>query len=252
MSLAVATHGRGPRLACVHGWGLSGRVWASMAEYLVDRATVQAVDLPGHGDSPAGPAGLDDWTDDVLAAVETPAVVLGWSLGGMIALNAACRRPEAVRGLVLVGTLPCMLRVPGWQWGMKTDAVAETARGLESDFVATLQTFLMQQVLAEPGARHLVRRLQSDLLERPPDPAGLARGLDILHEADFREALGTIACPALVIAGERDRMAHPDGMAWMAGRLPNAETWRVPHAAHAPFLSHEREFAERVGAFVCE
>lgn len=250
MSLAVTTSGRGPRLACVHGWGLSGRVWRPLGERLSDRLTVQAVDLPGHGETPSGPAGLDDWTDALLSAIDTPAVLLGWSLGGLVALNAARREPGAVRGLVLVAMLPRMLRAPDWQWGMKAGAVEATARGLEGDFTTTLHQFLEQQVLSEPGARDAVAPLQDELLERPPEPAGLLRGLDILHEADLRDDLSTITCPVLAIAGERDRIAHPDGMARLAEQLPDAGYWCVPHAAHAPFLSHEREFAERVSAFV--
>lgn len=249
MALAATRRGHGADLVCVHGWGLSGTVWESLSARLGDRLRVHAVDLPGHGATPAGAAGLNNWTDELAAAAPDEAVYLGWSLGGLLCLNLARRHPDRVRGLVLMGTLPRMLRAQDWPYGMRSAAVAETARGLEADYVATLQEFLMLQVLAEPGARHLVRRLRTDLMSSPPEREGLARGLDILHEADLRAALPRIAAPALVIAGERDRICHPDGMAWMAERLPDAELWRVARAAHAPFLSHERELAERVARF---
>lgn len=251
MTLAVTAHGhRGSRLACLHGWGLSSCIWAPLADDLNGQLSLQVVDLPGHGESHNQLAGLGGWTESLLASIDTPTVLMGWSLGGVVALNAARVCPQAVVGLILVATLPRMLRTDDWQWGMKASAVAATARGLEQDFEGTLQGFLQQQVLSEPGAGSLARRLQPDLVAHQPSAQGLADGLDILHQADLRSELGAIRCPALVIAGERDRIAHPDGMAWMAEQMPRAEYWRVPGAAHAPFLSNRHEFARRITAFV--
>lgn len=250
MALAVSRHGKGQRLVCIHGWGLSARVWGPIVDEWAGSLAVQTVDLPGHGDSPAGAAGLQNWTEALLASIDGPAVLMGWSLGGLVALDAARCCPEAVRGLVLVATLPRLLRSEDWPWGMHADAVTATGRGLERDFEATLQGFLNQQVLSEPGAAALLRQLQPSLFAQQPDPAGLAAGLDILREADLRADLASMTCPTLAIAGERDRIAHPDGMAWMAEQMPQAEFWRVPGAAHAPFWSHAPEFAQRVAAHV--
>lgn len=239
-----------PALVCVHGWGVSATLWDSLTARIGQRAAVHALDMPGHGNCPPGAVGLNNWTDSVVAEAPPAAVYLGWSLGGLICMQAALRHPARVRGLILVDTLPRMLRGPGWDWGMKASGVKETARGLRNDYITTLQEFLMLQVLAEPGAKHLIRQLRSQLLSTPPSREGLERGLDILHEADLRAALPNIDVPVLVINGERDRMCHPDGARWMADQLPNSECWIAPRAAHAPFLSHEREFADRVCAFV--
>jgi len=250
MTLGGWVLGEGPRLGCLHGWGLNADVWRPLADRLAGELTVQALDLPGHGRSEPGVMGLNNWADAVAEALDGPAVVLGWSLGGVVALNLARRHPARVQGLVLMATLPRMLRGRDWPWGMRASAVAETARGLERDYVSTLQEFLMMQVLAEPGARRLVRALRTQLLDRPPDPDGLRHGLDLLYEADLRHALPALDLPVLLVAGERDRICHPEGMAWTAERLPDARLWRVERAAHAPFLSHEREFGRRVAEFV--
>lgn len=250
MRLSVTRRGQGPELVLVHGWGMSSPIWDSLVRRLESHLALTLVDLPGHGGSEAGLAGLNNWTDAVVDAAPADAVFMGWSLGGLMCMQAARRHAARVKGLILVDTLPRMLRGSGWNWGMKPAALEATAQGLKSDFVSTLQEFVMQQVLGEPGARHMVRGLQSQLLSTPPKVEGLMRGLDILHEADLRDRLGEIAQPSLLIAGERDRMCHPDGMAWMAERLPDADFWRVPRAAHAPFLSHEKQFADRVSQFV--
>ena len=253
MSLHLQTVGtQGPDLVFLHGWGLSARIWESLAARLKTRFRCHLVDLPGHGESPSGPAGLNNWVDAVMETVERPAVFVGWSLGGLVALGAARRYPDRVQGLVLVATLARFIRESGNDYGMKPQAIEATRRGLSEDFSTTLSEFLMQQVLGEPGAARAVRSLRNDLMDQPPARDALERGLDILFEADFRAVLADIAQPALIIAGARDRMAHPDGMAAMADALPNAEFWRVERAAHAPFISHEKPFADRLAAFASD
>lgn len=246
-----------PALVCVHGWGVNAGIWDGLSRAAGEQLSLHAPDLPGHGSNapeaggatPGLEAGLNNWTDAVVERAPAQAVYLGWSLGGLIAMQAALRHPQRVRGLILVNTLPRMLRSADWPWGMRASAVAETARGLRADYVTTLQEFLMLQILGEPGARHLVRQMRSQLLSRPPQLEGLERGLDILEEADLRPRLGEIRVPVLIVHGERDRMCHPDGARWTADQLPDAELWSVARAAHAPFLSHEREFARRVVQF---
>ena len=251
MSLHVQSVGtQGPDIVFLHGWGLSSRIWESLAGRLKSRFRCHLVDLPGHGESAVGPAGLNNWVDAVMEQIDRPAVFVGWSLGGLVAMGAARRHPERVQGLVLVATLARFIREPGNDYSMKQSAIEATRRGLSEDFSTTLSEFLMQQVLGEPGAARAVRSLRNDLMDQPPAQAALERGLDILFEADFRDALAAIDAPALVIAGARDRMAHPDGMAAMADAMPNARFWRVQRAAHAPFISHEKPFAERLSAFV--
>lgn len=250
MTLNVRRVGeQGPDLAFIHGWGLSSRIWDTLADRLKNRFCCHLVDLPGHGESAPGAAGLNNWADAVVAAVGRPAIYVGWSLGGLVALAAARRYPAQVDALVLVAVLARFIRETGNDYGMKPSAIEATRTGLARDFSTTLSEFLMQQVLGEPGAAKAVRSLRNDLIDRPPTREGLERGLDILYEADLRAQLDAIAQPVLLVAGARDRIAHPDGMAAMTEALPRAQFWRVERAAHAPFISHEKNFVERLRAF---
>ncbi len=237
----------GPDLVFLHGWGLSGRIMQPLAERMSHSARCHCVDLPGHGASGGGYAGLNNWVDAVIesldAVVRGPAVYVGWSLGGLVSLGLARRHPEQVAGLGLIATLPRMVRSTDWPWGLKHNAIESTRRGLAHDFATTLSEFLMQQVLGEPGAAKAVRSLRNDLIDQPPRRDALERGLDILFEADFRDILADINCPAFWLAGARDRMAHPDGMRWAAERMPGGTSVQVDRAAHAPFVSHEKKVA---------
>jgi 3-oxoadipate enol-lactonase len=99
--------GAGPPLALVHGLGGAAANWRLLAPALAAERRVIIPELPGHGGSGALPAAptLDPFADAVLAVLEheqaLPATWIGHSLGGLVGLRAAVRRPDAVTGLVL-------------------------------------------------------------------------------------------------------------------------------------------------------
>lgn len=90
----------------VHGIRLSGSVWAPVVALLRDRLTIEAPDLPGHGTRGGAPFTIDTGVRAVVDAIERlgrPAVVVGHSLGGYVALATASRYPELVAGVVGIG-----------------------------------------------------------------------------------------------------------------------------------------------------
>ncbi len=113
MQLNTITSGSGPPLVFLHGLGMSAHTWDACGDLLADRFTVVAVDLPGHGDSPS-PEDPDAFTrdaaladiDEVLEALADPAVLVGHSLGGYLALAHAATRPGVARGIVVLNTGP--------------------------------------------------------------------------------------------------------------------------------------------------
>jgi pimeloyl-ACP methyl ester carboxylesterase len=102
--------GSGPPIVLVHGLGGAAGNWRLVAPELAGDHRVIVPELPGHGSSDALPAAptLDPFAEAVLAVLETeealPAVWIGHSLGGIVGLRAAVRRPEAIRGVVLAAS----------------------------------------------------------------------------------------------------------------------------------------------------
>src|SRR5438128_5630509 len=99
--------GSGPPLLLVHGLGGAAANWTELAPLLARRHRLLVPDLPGHGGSSPLPAvsGLSPFADRVALVAERegmlPAAVVGHSLGGMVVLRLALRRPDAVASLVL-------------------------------------------------------------------------------------------------------------------------------------------------------
>lgn len=240
-------------LVCLHGWGLNGRVFDDLQRRWP--GPVLAPDLPGHGAAPwTGEAhSLEDWTR--LLAVQLPpqCALLGWSLGGQLALRLAAQAPQQVRRLVLVATTPRFVAGPGWEAGLAPALLQRFAEGLSADWQATLAEFLQLQVRGSRDAAQVLAGLQQAVLAQgAAQPRALAAGLALLRDTDLRAAVATVVAPALVVSGQHDRVTPPQAGAWLATALPQARHRLVPRAGHAPFLSHPDEFCAHLADFLQE
>jgi malonyl-CoA O-methyltransferase len=249
----VEIEGTGPDLVLLHGWALHGGMWGPWAERLSEQFRVHRIDLPGHGRSPwpDGVANLGGLARAVAPHVPRGAAVVGWSLGGMVALELARAQPADFAALVLIATTPCFLAREDWEGGMAPATLQGFAAGLATDYRRTLANFLALQTWGDERASEALRSLRASLdAHGEPDPRALAAGLDILRAADLRDALPRIALPALVIAGEHDRITPPTAGRELAIRLPTARYHEVAKAGHAPFLSHGEEVLAEVTRFL--
>jgi pimeloyl-[acyl-carrier protein] methyl ester esterase len=253
--LHVEEQGSGPRIALLHGWGMNLRVFDPLRERLAHCLSVRLVDLPGHGRS----AWSEDWSEtgqrSVLAEALLPTdTLLGWSLGGQIALSLAMASrgtPAAPRRLVLIATTPRFLEADDWSAGLSRDTLLQFARSLEQEPSNTVADFLGLQVRGSQHAAQTAQRLRQAL-----DGHGMAQlpalraGLTMLALTDLRDRVATLDVPTLLIGGMNDRVTPPAAMQALARALPRAQLQLLPRAAHAPFVSHADEVAEAVMGFI--
>jgi pimeloyl-[acyl-carrier protein] methyl ester esterase len=251
--LHVEIRGSGSDLVLLHGWALHGGMWGPWLDQLAAHLRLHVIDLPGHGHSAWPPAVTDlaGLAQAVLPSLPRGTAVMGWSLGGMIALELARLHPRHVGPLVLLATTPRFLAGDGWTHGLRPDVLDGFARGLVDDYQRTVRNFLALQAHGDENAAQALRLLRSKLATHgEPDRRALATGLEILRDADLRDGLSRIAQPALVIAGEYDRLTPPEAGRELASALPQARFFQVERAGHAPFLSHAAEVLAAVLPFL--
>jgi len=237
--LFTRSSGSGPDLVLIHGWGLHAGVWDGFVPLLEPCFRVLQVDLPGHGGSAwSGETTLEDLAAAVLAVAPPRAAWLGWSLGGLVAMRAALLAPARVSALLLLASTPCFVRRPGWQCALLPALLDTFAAELQQDYLRTLNRFLALQVRGSDNSGAVLRMLRTQLLAKgEPAPAALRAGLDILRNADLRKAIGALACPALVVAGERDTLVPAAAAGATAALMPDADVELVAGAGHAPFIT---------------
>ena len=252
MKLWHEQQGSGPDLLLVHGWGMHGEVWGDLPASLARHFRVTTLDLPGHGRNrvPCTAQSLSEFTDAVVEICPAPAVWLGWSLGALVALDAALRYPHKVTRLVLVGATPKFVQAADWPHAMPAEVFSEFARDLTHDYRATMLRFLSLHVGGNEDGRALLKQLRAKVFTPHGDPqaVALAAGLAILEQTDLRARLAEIRIPALVVHGSHDRLAAPAAAEYLAENLRQAQLLQIEGAGHAPFLSHPAPFARAVCA----
>jgi pimeloyl-[acyl-carrier protein] methyl ester esterase len=256
-SLHVDTAGHGPPLVLLHGWAMHSDMWGPLLPRLAQRFRVHAVDLPGHGHS----APLHGFTLDgvvealasVFAAEQRPLAVLGWSLGGLVAMRWARLQPARVGRLVLVATSPRFVAGDDWPHAMSDETLARFGDELHVAWKHTIRRFLALQLQGSEHGRATMAALKDRIFARgEPAPKALFGALALIRGADLRGEVGTITQPALVVSGARDTLALPGAGRWLADNLPNARFALVPGAAHVPFLSHADAFGAALDPFLDE
>jgi len=255
MSLSTATGPESPSLVLLHGWGMNAGVWEGLPAALIAPRRSVSIELPGHGTAPfpAANPGLEGWAATCLQRAPKRAVWLGWSLGGLVALQAALQDPERVCGLVLIAATPRFTRAPDWPQAMPPEMLAEFHDGLLADPALTLDRFLALQVRGSEAGRETLRILRQEIAMLPaPGAPALAQGLSILRDSDLRARLTELRCRTLWLFGQRDTLV-PAGVAeGIAVLLPQAQVRVIPGAGHAPILSHPAEAGAEITGFLAD
>lgn len=242
-------------LVLLHGWGLHSIVWDDIMPGLLAHFQVTVIDLPGMGQSPLPAADytLDFLVDQVAAIMPERAHVMGWSLGGLVALQLALRHPQRVQSLVTTGTSPRFTAAPGWPAAMAPEVLAKFAEVLREDEHGTLIRFLALNCKGSTTLRDDVRKLK-DILYFCGLPAGraLRGGLDILRDTDLREQLAQLKAPLLMLFGEHDHLVPAAVQADIRALHPDATLATLSELAHVPFISAPALYLQAVTDFYRE
>ena len=247
------TIGCGPDVALIHGWGMHSGVWEDVIEALLDEYRVTALDLPGHGYSRTAAIGqtLSDWCAAVLTQAPPQAIWIGWSLGGLIAQQIAINAPERVQRLILVSSTPCFTQQPDWPHGVDPLLLRRFAAELRDNYRATLNRFIALEIHGSEHATTQLRLLKAMLFQHgEPSVAALENGLALLEQTDLRADWSCIACPTLLLMGQRDQLVPAAAGQSLLPALPKARLHTFPRVGHAPFLSHLPEFLAELRAFL--
>ena len=241
--------GDGDRSAVlIHGAGMDHTVWALVGPALAERGwTVLAPDLPGHGRS-KGPAqeSIAGYAESLLHWMRRlgllAPVLVGHSMGGLVALEAAVRMPATA--LVLIGAAARMPVHP------RLLALAERAPEAAARVMAAWSLPAVRRFGAQPlpglWLPQAVVRMIGD------GPSGVLAG-DLRACETYRDGIqraGELHLPVLVVAGERDRMVPPKAARALADALPDARLALLSEVGHLPPLERPAALVRCVGDFL--
>ena len=239
-----------PALVFANSLGTDHRLWDQVVARLDGGLRMLRYDLRGHGlsDAPAAPYALDQHVADLAALMDgrdlSKALVIGLSVGGMIAMALAHARPDLVRAVVLSDTAHKIGTREMWdariaairQGGMA--AVADPV--LERWFAAEFRT-------ARPADFAGYRTM---LMRTPVE--GYAATCATVRDADLTAIAVRLDVPALCLVGAEDGATPPELVRSLAALLPNAGFEVIPRAGHLPCVEQPDLMARHISAFAKE
>ncbi|ROQ21105.1 malonyl-CoA O-methyltransferase [Marinimicrobium koreense] len=234
-------------LVLLHGWGFDSRSWEPLLPWLRQYSDVIALDLPGFGDSPAG---ADFSLDSVLNAIDqslpAQATLVGWSLGGMLAVALAARRPERITRVITLASNLRFVADASWPEAMAPATNERFKRDFERAPVKGLKRFL--GLVAHGDQRE--REVRAALANLQPEPEQVrpqwGQALTLLSDLDNARAFEQLRQPGLHLYAEHDALVPLAA----AGQLPALnQRQRVSVVAGAGHAMHWSE-PERVGEAV--
>lgn len=244
---------RRPAMVLIHGWGMSGDYWNSAVEALAASGSSSIVlDHRGCGasDRDFEDMSIEAIAQDVVDIVSecgVRAVVLnGWSLGGAVAVEAAHRLGNAVKGLVLTcGATPRYTQADDFPHGGKADDVAANGAAITADRANFFRT-LAEGAVAEGASPALISWLERGFLASGPMASRTLMGL---ADLDQRAILQGFAFPVLSIGGAKDGIVDPDISRRAAEIAPHGRHL-VLDTGHSPHLEEPAAYHQAITEFM--
>jgi 3-oxoadipate enol-lactonase len=251
--LAADVQGQGDTLVVfLHGIGGGRGIWAGSVMAVANAGfRAAALDLPGYGDSrDSGPATLHNMAEQVAAFITAHAaprtVLVGHSMGGMVAQELLALRLCAVDALVLVCTSAAFGKPDGeWQRAFVAERLAPLDAGRGMAGVAAM----LVPGMVSPNALPTAAAASQAVMSRVPE-ATYRAALQSIVAFDRRDALAPINVPTLLIAGEHDRTAPPAVMQRLAERIPGSRFTVLPNAGHIANVEQPQAFDAALISFI--
>lgn len=271
----VVDHGgEGRPILLVHGLGGSHVNWSAVAEPLTKFGSVRAIDLIGFGRTPlAGRSSAVESQCDLVVAylrehVDTPAVLIGNSMGGLISMLVAEAAPEHVDSLVLVDPALPVVRprldpgvlsklalplVPG----LGNRAYAMSVEDPEKFMDETFSIVFADRSRLRPEDRDLALAMAHERTTMPwagEAFSDAARSIFriVLKGRTFARRVGAIEAPGLVVHGDKDRLVDIASARWLIKQRPGWSLEEFEGVGHVPQLESPDRFLEIVGAWLAD
>lgn len=252
--------GQGRPLIFLHGWSSHGGYFAPQVRSLAARHRLLLPDLPGHRHSPPPPGALTipaiaDALHRLISSQDLQnAVLVGWSMGAMVAFDYISRYgTAALSGLVIEDMTVRITNATDWRFGIRNGFdLAQSNAALEamrSDWPAYAQQALPRLFARGHALPHeTMAWISADIVRN--DGMAMATLWDSMASQDYRDLLPTLTLPVLVMHGGESQLYEPAVSQWVAANIRNARRICIDQAGHSPHLEAPDIFNRSLTDFI--
>jgi pimeloyl-[acyl-carrier protein] methyl ester esterase len=216
-------------LVLIHGFGFGSYIFNEL-ESKFHNYNIITIDLPGHGGNEFVSDDLDDWVNNIKDKIPENAIILGWSLGGLLAIKLT--QIVQVKKIILVASSPKFVSDNTWQYGIPINNFNSFQESLNLDLTKGLTRFISLQGLEKTQIKQLKPQIEQNL----PSILGLNNALKILQNTDLRKELLQIKDKTQVILGNKDTIVPFEIYNWYQD---NGFNIKVYNTGHIPFLAKD-------------
>jgi len=188
---------------------------------------ITKIDLPGHGRSDDVNGGIDDWCDEIIKILPNNPIILGWSLGGLLAINIASKIQTSQ--LILVASSPNFVKNERWKFGIDADNFQQFSDALQLNLSKGLKRFVSLQTQDKAQSKALNQSID----KFPASTKALNQGLEILLTTDLLDEFKQLKIPIEVILGNHDTLIPYRISNWYDKAKIKTQ---VLNTGHLPFL----------------
>ncbi|MCH8498058.1 MAG: alpha/beta fold hydrolase [Marinobacter sp.] len=220
-------------VVAINGWGMPAELFAPCLTAL--DAPLILIDLDDSWIQPGMTAA--EAVERLLTWLPDKALLVGWSLGGQLAMALAARAPQQVQGVVTLASTPCFIARPDWPSGMAAPQFAVFRQGMLNEPLRQWRDFLRLQVHGDEYQREALRMLRTYLCHGPKASGhALMASLDWLGTLDLRLLWPRPPVPVIHVQGAHDPLLSAALTDWLGAQ--SAALTVVPGMAHLPWGAH--------------
>ena len=236
-------------IVLIHGWGSGEDCWGELLGALQQEFSVISVALPGYDSNKNVALNYELFFDALIKKIPKNTLLMGWSLGGLLAIELANRYPNYFAGVITLATNPCFIRNNEWP-GMAQDTFSNFVGLVEKHPSNALLYFASLEAYGDAQEKKLLKELKSSVKQNSlATKKVLIEGLVWLKNIDARKSLAGLTIPSLHFFATGDALVPISVAEKIKPLNENADVFIVPNSGHRFFYFNSESLLKKINSW---